>query len=77
MKRFIPAVEAPYGIPRKVLTPPEVKPRTLPILVFTTGLATGVFVAGVEKLAAIDSGVTSASELRAEVLRKVRRVTAG
>jgi hypothetical protein len=58
-----------------VLTPSETKPRTLPALVRTTGFATDEFVSGVEKLAANGSGVTSASELKAEFLRKDRRVT--
>jgi hypothetical protein len=75
MKRSMPAVVAPYGIPWKVLTPPETKPRTLRALVCTTGFATDVLVTGVSRLAANNPCVASESELTAEVLRKTRRVT--
>jgi hypothetical protein len=58
-----------------VLTPSATKPRTLPVLVFTTGFAADVLVAGIARLAAQDPGAASANELMAEILRKLRRVT--
>src|SRR5579864_8262864 len=37
MKRFAPAVDAPYGIPLKTYTPLWLTPRTLPWMVSATG----------------------------------------
>src|SRR5262249_31077938 len=37
MKRFAPAVDAPYGIPLKTYTPLSLTPRTLPWMVSATG----------------------------------------
>jgi len=39
MKRLRPAVEAPYGMPLKLLTPFAATPRTLPHAVSTIGYA--------------------------------------
>src|SRR5262245_1914869 len=36
-KRFAPAVDAPYGTPRKIWTAPSVVPRSRPASVVTTG----------------------------------------
>jgi hypothetical protein len=36
LKRFSPAVEAPYGMPLKMWTPSRYWPRTLPAVVSTT-----------------------------------------
>jgi len=52
MKRFLPAVEAPYGMPLNVLTLRLTNPRTLPAAVSTTTNWVSAADAGVSHLLA-------------------------
>jgi hypothetical protein len=48
MKRFLPPVSAPYGMPRKILMPVFAMPRTTPVDV-STSKNSGPFMRAVER----------------------------